>query len=269
MQFSIKGAHFPQDIILTGVRWYVAYPLSYRHVEELMEERGVPIDHATIQRWVVKYSPQLEAVFHRRKRPVWVSWRMDETYIKVKGAWRYLYRAVDKYGQTIDFLLTEQRDEEAALRFLKKAIRRHGVPEKITIDGSAANEAAIKRYNEEHGTAIAIRKIKYLNNIVEIVFTQMTKTRGLAAGMCGESVTDFDVTIRHEDPINQELHQGPFLCECRMGSTGLHPLAEGFDGLYHLGKLSMPIHLGLQLFLLCRQGVVLLLELLATPLVFG
>ena len=167
MAISFKGAHFPQDIILMGVRWYVAYPLSYRHVEELMEERGVPIDHATIQRWVVKYSPQLEEAFHRRKRPVWVSWRMDETYIKVKGQWYYLYRAVDKTGQTIDFLLTEQRDEQAAKRFLTKAIRRHGVPEKITIDGSAANEAAIKSYNEEHGTAIEIRKIKYLNNIVE------------------------------------------------------------------------------------------------------
>ena len=79
-----------------------------------MEERGVPIDHATIQRWVVKYSPLLEEAFHRRKRPVWVSWRMDETYIKVKGQWYYLYRAVDKTGQTIDFLLTEQRDEQAA-----------------------------------------------------------------------------------------------------------------------------------------------------------
>jgi transposase-like protein len=167
MAISFKGAHFPPDIILMGVRWYVAYPLSYRHVEELLEERGVPIDHATIQCWVVKYSPLLEEAFHRRKRPVWVSWRMDETYIKVKGHWYYLYRAVDKTGQTIDFLLTEQRDEQAAKRFLTKAIRRHGVPEKITIDGSAANEAAIKSYNEEHGTAIAIRKIKYLNNIVE------------------------------------------------------------------------------------------------------
>ena len=92
---------------------------------------------------------------------------MDETYIKVKGQWRYLYRAVDKTGQTIDFLLTEDRDEQAAKRFLTKAIRRHGVPEKITIDGSAANEAAIKSYNAEHSTAIAIRKVKYLNNIVE------------------------------------------------------------------------------------------------------
>jgi putative transposase len=167
MAISFKGAHFPPDIILMGVRWYVAYPLSYRHVEELMEERGVPIDHATIQRWVVKYSPLLEEAFYRRKRPVWVSWRMDETYIKVKGQWRYLYRAVDKHGQTIDFLLTEQRDTEAALRFLKKAIRRNGLPETITIDGSDANEAAIKRYNQEHGTTIAIRQVKYLNNIVE------------------------------------------------------------------------------------------------------
>ena len=94
MAISFKGAHFPQDIILMGVRWYLAYPLSYRHVEALLEERGVPIDHATIQRWVVKYSPQLEEAFHRRKRPVWVSWRMDETYIKVKGHGYDLYRAV-------------------------------------------------------------------------------------------------------------------------------------------------------------------------------
>ena len=167
MALSFKGAHFPQEIILMGVRWYLAYPLSYRHVEELMEERGVPIDHATVQRWVVKYSPQLEEAFHRRKRPVWISWRMDETYIKVKGQWYYLYRAVDKYGQTIDFLLTEHRDKEAALRFLKKAIHRNGLPETITIDGSDANEAAIKSYNEEHGTNIIIRQVKYLNNIVE------------------------------------------------------------------------------------------------------
>jgi putative transposase len=217
MAVSFKGAHFPQEIILMGVRWYVAYPLSTRHVAELMEERGVEVDHSTLNRWVIKYSPQLEEAFHRRKRPVWVSWRMDETYIKVKGEWRYLYRAVDKQGQTIDFLLTEHRDKEAALRFLKKAIRRHGVPEKITIDGSDANEAAIKSYNEEHGTNIIIRQVKYLNNIVEIVLTQMTKTRGLAAGMRGKSVADFDVTIRYEDPINQELHQGSFLSECSMG----------------------------------------------------
>jgi putative transposase len=167
MAVDFKGAHFPPEVILMGVRWYVAYPLSTRHVEELMEERGVEVDHSTINRWVIKYSPLLEEAFHRRKRPVWVSWRMDETYIKVKGQWRYLYRAVDKHGQTIDFLLTEHRDTEAALRFLKKAIRRNGVPETITIDGSDANEAAIKRYNAEHGTAIAIRQVKYLGGFRE------------------------------------------------------------------------------------------------------
>ena len=167
MAISFKGAHFPPEVIFMGVRWYVAYPLSTRHGEELLEERGVDVDHSTINRWTIKYRPLLEAAFHRRKRPVWLGWRMDETYVKVKGQWRYLYRAVDKYGETIDFLLTEHRDQEAALLFLKKAIRRNGVPETITIDGSDANEAAIKSYNQEHGTTSASRQVKYLNNIVE------------------------------------------------------------------------------------------------------
>jgi putative transposase len=167
MMLSFKGAHVVRDIILTCVRWYLAYPLSYRQVEELMEERGVSVDHATINRWILKYRPLLEDAFHRRKRPVGHSWRMDETSIRVKGEWQYLYRAVDKSRQTIDFLLTEHRDTDAALRFLTQAIRRHGIPQKITIDGSEANEAAIKRYNEAHGTCIIIRQVKYLNNLVE------------------------------------------------------------------------------------------------------
>src|SRR5262249_32579741 len=132
----------------------------------------------------MKYGSEVEEAFHRRKRPVWVSWRMDETYIKVKGQWRYLYRAVDKHGQTIDFLLTEHRDTEAALRFLKKAIRRNGLPEIITIDGSDANEAAIKRYNEEHATAIAIRQVNYLNNIVENSSYAIAK---IAHARCGDA----------------------------------------------------------------------------------
>src|SRR3712207_4050592 len=133
----------------------------------MMQERGVAVDHSTINRWVFKYSPRLEEVFHRRKRPVWMSWRMDETYIRGRGQWRLLYRAVDKEGHTIDFLLTERRDEPAARCFLAKAIRRHGVPETITIDGSEANAAAIRSYNEVHGTTIAIRQVKYLNNVVK------------------------------------------------------------------------------------------------------
>jgi transposase-like protein len=132
-----------------------------------MEERGGAVDPAPVPRWVVKYRPRLEAAFHRRKQPVWVSWRLDETYVKVQGEWRYLYRAGDKQGQPMDFLLPEDRDPEAALRFLKKAIRCHGLPETITLDGSDANAAAIKSDNEAHGTNILIRQVKYFNNVVE------------------------------------------------------------------------------------------------------
>ena len=103
MTVSVKGAHFPPEVMLMGVRWYLTYPLSTRHVEELMEERGVEVDHSTIHRWVIKYSPQLEAAFQRRKRAVWLSWRMGGTSMKVKGQWRYPYRAVDKHGLTLDF----------------------------------------------------------------------------------------------------------------------------------------------------------------------
>ena len=114
MAVSFKGAHFPQEIMLTGVRWSVAYPLNTRHIEELMEERGIHVDHSTISRWVITYSPPLEAAFHRRKRLGGRRWRLDETSIRVKGEWRYLDRAVDKHGETVDFLLTEHRDKEAA-----------------------------------------------------------------------------------------------------------------------------------------------------------
>jgi putative transposase len=133
----------------------------------MLQKRGGSVDHSTINRWVLKYSPQLEKVFHRRKRPVYVSWRMDETYIRVRRQWHYLYRAVDKTGQTIDMLLTTHRAEHAAKRFLTKAIRRHGVPETIMIDGSKANAAALRRYNTGHRTTIVIRQVRYLNHVVE------------------------------------------------------------------------------------------------------
>jgi transposase-like protein len=149
------------------VRWYLADPLSYRQLEEMMQERGVAVDHSTINRWVLKYAPQLEHTFRTQKRPVGMSWRMDETCIRVKGEWRYWYRALDKSGQTIDFLLTEHRDEQAAMRFLTQAICRHGMPKTIRIDGTEASAAAIRRYNQEHGTTIIIRQVKYLNHVVE------------------------------------------------------------------------------------------------------
>jgi putative transposase len=164
---EFKGSHFEKEVILWGVRWYVAYPMSYRQLEEMMEERGVEVDHSTLNRWVIKYAPLLEQQFRAHKLPVGSSWRLDETYVKVKGSWKYLYRAVDKAGATVDFLLTAKRDRKAALRFLRKAIGQHGVPEKITIDKSGANTAAIESYNAEHEADIEIRQNKYLNNLVE------------------------------------------------------------------------------------------------------
>jgi len=157
--------HLERDV--ATIRWYVAYPISYRQLEEMLEERGVEVDHSTLNRWVVKYTPLLDRQFRGRKRPVGASWRLDETYVKVKGVWKYLYRAVDKAGATVDFLLTAKRDRKAALRFLRKAIGQHGVPKKITIDKSGANTAAIESFNEEHEADIEIRQNKYLNNIVE------------------------------------------------------------------------------------------------------
>ena len=164
---TAKGMRFPIDIILVCIRWYAAYPLSYRHLEEMMMERGVFVDHSSINRWAIRFLPLLEKVFRKHKLPVGGSWRMDETYIKVKGAWKYLYRAVDKAGKTVDFLLTARRDKAAALRFFEKAIKASGIPEKVTMDKSGANKAAIDQINGRGQTPIIVRQAKYLNNIVE------------------------------------------------------------------------------------------------------
>ena len=163
----LKRFHYPLEVMLTCVRWYVAYPLSLRHVEKMMQERGVFVDHATVHRWAIKMVPVLAAVLRRRKRPVGLSWRMDETYIKVAGQWKYLYRAVDRAGDTVDFLLTAKRDMAAARRFLERAINLHGLPEKITIDKSGANTAAIESIKADACVDILMRQNKYHNNIVE------------------------------------------------------------------------------------------------------
>jgi putative transposase len=162
-----KAAVFERNVILWGVRWYVVYPISYRQTEEMMGERGVEVNHSTLNRWVLKYVSALEKAFLARKRPGGGSWRLDETYVKVKGTWKYLYRAVDKAGATVDFLLTARRARKAALRFLRKAIDRQSVPEKITIDKSVANTAAIASYNANHDADVEIRLVKDLNNIFE------------------------------------------------------------------------------------------------------
>ena len=163
----IKRRHYPIEAMLVRVRWYAAYPLSLGHIEAMMAERGVFVDHATVHRRSIKILPVLAAVFRRRKRPVGISWQMDETYIKVAGQWKYLYRAVDRTGATIDFVLRAHRDHAAARRFFERAIDAHGVPETITIDKSGANTAAIEGLRADSGADIELRQSKYLNNIVE------------------------------------------------------------------------------------------------------
>ncbi|WP_336847641.1 IS6 family transposase [Serratia nevei] len=166
---AFKRLHYPVDIIAQCVRWYLAYSLSLRDLEEMMTERGIIVDHSTLHRWVIRLVPLLDNAFRRHKRPVRRRWRMDETYIKISGRWKYLYRAVDTDGQTIDFLLTAKRDAAAALRFFRKAMRHHGEPEVVTIDKSGANTAALAMLNADKPAekTITVRQSKYLNNLVE------------------------------------------------------------------------------------------------------
>jgi putative transposase len=166
---SFKGRHFFKNVILMGIRWYLAYSLSYRDIEELFLERGLSLDHSTINRWVVKYSPLLADEFRQKKKRVGHSWRMDESYIKVKGVWHYLYRAVDSSNNTIDSFFSKKRDKKAALHFFMKAINSSGIPVKINIDKSGSNYAAIVEMNKylPKEDAIEIRQNKYLNNLIE------------------------------------------------------------------------------------------------------
>ena len=125
------------------------------------------VGHSTLNRWVIKYVPLLEQAFRVRQRRVGGSWRIDEICVRTRGRWKYLYRAVDKAGNTVDFLLTAQRDRKAALRLLYKVTGQRGTPAKITIDQSGANTAAIESDNAAHDTEVEIQQIKYLNNVVE------------------------------------------------------------------------------------------------------
>jgi len=171
-----KGRHFDRSVILLCVRWYLAYNLSLRNLEEMMAERGISVDHATVHRWVVRYSPELLERFNRHKRSVSWKWHVDETYIKVRGQWKYLYRAIDSNGDTVEFWFSEQRNLTAAKRFLRKALKRHGRPERIVIDGSQTNreavllcdaESRLQDHSRRRLKPIRIRQSAYLNNRIE------------------------------------------------------------------------------------------------------
>src|SRR5258705_1190922 len=156
----LQRLHYPLDVMLLCVRWYVAYSLSLRNLEEMMAERAIGVDHSTVHRWVIKLVPLFEKTFRKHKRPVGKSWRMDETYIKVKGSSRYLYRAVDKAGNTIDFLFRAKRDKAATRRFFENAMAQNGSPETVTIAKSRSNLAALHSGNAQPEDTIKHRQVK-------------------------------------------------------------------------------------------------------------
>ena len=164
-----KGRHFDQEIVVLCVRWYLSYKLSYRDLVAMMGERGIGLAHTTILRWVQHYTPEFEKRWNRYARSVGGSWRCDETYIKVKGEWAYLYRAVDKAGKTVDFYLSRKRDVNAAKTFLRKAMKGQRIPTKITLDAYAASHRAVAdlKENGELPKRVQVRSSKYLNNLIE------------------------------------------------------------------------------------------------------
>jgi IS6 family transposase len=147
---DFQGRHFEATLIVQAVSWYLRYPLSYRDIEELFLERGLEVDHSTINRWVLAYAPLIEKRIRQFRRPHCGSIRIDETYIKVRGAWRYLYRAIDKHGKAVDFLLTARRDLDAAKRFFRKVLSAEPLlaPDRIGTDGAGPYPSAIAQSRE-------------------------------------------------------------------------------------------------------------------------
>jgi transposase, IS6 family len=171
MHNPFKWRHFQPEIILLCTRWYLRYSLSYRDIEEMMTERGLSVDHTTIFRWVQDYAPELDKRSRPYLKPTNDSWRVDETYVKVRGKWMYLYRAVDSTGQTLDFLLNETRSTRAAKRFFRKVLGRPNItpPRVINVDKNGCYIGAVKDLKKEGllPNQCKRRPSRYMNNMVE------------------------------------------------------------------------------------------------------
>jgi len=170
MKSDFKWKHFEGEVILLAVRWYLRYALTYRDLVELMAERGLDVAHTTVMRWVHQYGALLDKRIRRHLKATCDSWRLDETYIKVKGQWKYLYRAVDKHGDTVEFYFSAHRDQLAAARFFKKALNssHNSTPRVINVDQNPAYLAAFESAQSAgYFLQTKLRQVKYLNNRIE------------------------------------------------------------------------------------------------------
>ncbi|TEA69263.1 ANT(3'')-Ia family aminoglycoside nucleotidyltransferase AadA1 [Allopusillimonas soli] len=210
---DFKWRHFQGDVILWAVRWYCRYPISYRDLEEMLAERGISVDHTTIYRWVQCYAPEME----KRLRWFWrrgfdPSWRLDETYVKVRGKWTYLYRAVDKRGDTIDFYLSPTRSAKAAKRFLGKALRglKHWEkPATLNTDKAPSYGAAITELKREGklDRETAHRQVKYLNNVIEADHGKLNIMREAVIAEVSTQLSEVvGVIERHLEPTLLAVH---------------------------------------------------------------
>ena len=192
-----KGRHFEQEIIVLCVRWYLRYKLSYRDLVEMMAERGLPIAHTTILRWVQRYAPEFDKRWSRFSTPTSTSCRVDETYVRIRGKWAYLYRAVDASGKTVDFRLSPRRNVASVKAFFRKAMRsQRRPPGTITLDGYAASHRAVRELQQQGWLPklTKLRSSKYLNNLIEQDHRHVKSRLGAMLGL--KNFTSAATTIR-------------------------------------------------------------------------
>jgi transposase-like protein len=208
-----KGRHFEQEIIILCVRWYLRYKLSYRDLVEMMAKRGLSISHTTILRWVQPYTPEFDKRWSRFASPAGTSWRMDETYVRIRGRWAYLYRAVDASGKTVDFRLSPRRNVASAKAFFRKAVRsQRRSPQTITLDGYVASHRAVRELREQGRlpNLTKLRSSKYLNNLIEQDHRNVKSRLGTMLGL--KSFASAAITIRGVELIHL-IRKGQFdLC---------------------------------------------------------
>jgi transposase-like protein len=212
-----KGRHFDRGIVILCVRWYLRFKLSLRDLVEMMAERGLSMAHTTIMRWVQRYAPEFEKRWRRFARAVGRSWRVDETYVKIRGKWCYLYRAVDRAGRTVDFRLSARRNVAAAKAFFRKAIKsQHRCPQTITLDGYAASHRAVRELKADGSLPMntKLRSSKYLNNLIEQDHRGVKQR--IAAMLGFKGFRNAEITIAGIELL-QRIRKGQF----RLGRLGV------------------------------------------------